>query len=201
VTAEEYGGALMSITLFLILPLECLVLAARIFRSELKEKTWSTLYALPRSLPGVAYPKLAGCLLGLLPVTAYFVLGAVLDPEDVDRIKRDIVQEPYILAVIACYVCHFLLFVHLTSLFSIHANGWVGVLLAVTTLFIGLWVQSACVYAPLMFLSMRGGMPGLGRPDAYLGVAFSLSAGVLLIITAVAHYLIGVRLKAAAAAS
>jgi hypothetical protein len=89
----------------------------------------------------------------------------------------------------------------LASLFSIHTNGWVGVLLAVTALFIGMWVQSACVYAPLMVVSMRGGMVGPNGPELYLGVAYSLSAAVLVIITAVAHYLIGVRLRTAAAAS
>lgn len=201
VTAEEFGGALMSVTLFLILPLETLVLAARIYRSELKEKTWSTLYALPRSLAGVAYPKLAGCLLGLVPVTAYFVLGAVLDARDIGDFSHDLREQPHRIAVVVCFVCHFLLFVHLTALFSIQTNGWIGVLLALTALFIGMWVQSACVYAPLLVLSLRGGGMGPGASGLYEGIAFSFSAAVLLVMTAVSHYLIAVRLRTAAAAS
>jgi hypothetical protein len=201
VTAEEYGGALMSIALFLILPLESLVLAARIFRSELKEKTWSTLYALPRSLPGVAYPKVAGCLLGLAPVTAYFVLGAVLDTQDVDRITRDVLREPYRIAMIVCFVSHFLLLLHLTSLFTIISNGWVGVLLAIVVSCIGIWIQIVLIEVPIMMLSMRGMVGPPGRFELYLGFAFSLSAAVLLLLTALVHYLIGMRLKTAAAAS
>jgi hypothetical protein len=191
----------MSITLFLILPLESLVLAARIFRSELKEKTWSTLYALPRSLPGVAYPKLAGCALGLVPVTAYFVLGAVLDPEDVERTTRDVLEEPFHVAMVVCFVCHFLLFVHLTSLLTIVSNGWVGVMLAIVISFMGVWLQVVLIEFPLMMLSMRGMAGPPGRYELYLTIAFSLSAAAVLFMTAAVHYVIGMRLKSAAASS
>jgi hypothetical protein len=124
----------------------------------------------------------------------------VLDPEDVERITREILQEPYRVTMVVCFVCHFLLFVHLTSLFTIITNGWVGVMLAVVSSFIGIWLQILLVEAPLMMFSMWG-MGGPRRFELYLGFAFSFSAAVVLIMTAVAHYLIGARLRAAAAVS
>ena len=55
VDLEDFGATLMVVSLFVLLPIESTVLASRLFRGEIRDKTWSTLCMLPRSLADVAY--------------------------------------------------------------------------------------------------------------------------------------------------
>jgi hypothetical protein len=50
---------------FLIIELNAI--AARLFRNELSEQTWSTLTLLPRSLFSIVFAKLGGAAIGLIP--------------------------------------------------------------------------------------------------------------------------------------
>ena len=63
---RELGEKLVECMLY-ALPFETVVLAARLFRAEIKEQTWATLVGLPRSIPGLALEKLGGGALGLVP--------------------------------------------------------------------------------------------------------------------------------------
>ena len=201
---EDLGSLLMGLMLWLVLPLESAWLAARTFRSELKEKTWTALMSLPLSLPEIAYPKVVGCLLALGPALFYLILGAALDSETVGETINSLFEEPLALVMFVNIIVHFILVLHLSSLYSILTNTWVGLLLTGFTWAIGAWVMYLCLMIPLMLLSMGGTPIGTGAgfdPDDYVTVAFGCAAILLLGVSALLHWTIGTRLKAAAAAS
>lgn len=66
----------MSLVGFLIL--EASIFASRIFHDEIRLQTMSALLMLPRSIPYVAYSKMAGCLLGLLPALSWLIICGVI---------------------------------------------------------------------------------------------------------------------------
>jgi ABC-type transport system involved in multi-copper enzyme maturation permease subunit len=195
---QHIGDILLGLTLFLFLPLEGVVLAARIYRSELRDRTWSTLMQLPRSLPEVVYPKLVGCLLGLAPAVLYLGLGAVLAPRTLDNFVRDALGNVTGFLGVVCFLSHALLFMHLTALFAIVTNAWLGALLAMATSFVIVCGQYAVFIVPLLFFAWRAGGPGFDE-ETYFAVMLGLSDVVLLAASVMAHLLIGQRLKQEAA--
>jgi hypothetical protein len=60
------------------LGIEATLIAVRVFRTEIKDRTWGTLALLPRSVPEMAYAKLLGASLGLLPALTFLVGGTIL---------------------------------------------------------------------------------------------------------------------------
>lgn len=69
--------------------LELAWIAGLVFRQERRWKTWSSLAVLPWSLRRIAYHKVLGCALSLLPALLYMALGAVLVlPDVVEEISR-----------------------------------------------------------------------------------------------------------------
>jgi hypothetical protein len=198
IDADDVGDVLMWLTLFIVLPLECLVLAARIYRSEIKDRTWSTLMELPRSLPEIAYPKLCGCLLGLVPVTFYFGLGAALAPDTIASIFEEAVEHPEGLLGMLLYFGYLLLFIHLVGLFSVLTNAWLGALLGIVASFITIMANYMLAVMPLIMLSIGPGGPTMD-PEVYLRIILVLSIGAVCAGAALMHYLIGVNLKSAAA--
>jgi ABC-type transport system involved in multi-copper enzyme maturation permease subunit len=195
---HHIGDMLLFLTLFVFLPVECIVLAARIYRSELRERTWSTLMQLPRSLPEVVYPKLAGCALGLAPAVLYLGLGAVLAPNTIDNFFTDVLAEVNGFLGVVCFLGHVLLFIHLTSLFAIVTNAWLGALLAIATSFVIMLGQYAVFVIPMIFLAWRAGGPGFDE-ESYIAIILVLSNAVLLTAAVAVHLLIGQRLKQEAA--
>lgn len=192
------GDMLLSLTVFVYLPIESVVLAARIYRSELHDRTWSTLMQLPRSLPEVAYAKLVGGVLGLAPLTLYLGLGAVLAPATVDGFARDVLGDLNGLLGLACVLAHAVLFVHLTTLFSILSNAWLGAVLAMASSFILACANWAVVFVVVMYLSMQSGGTWINE-EFCLRVLAVLSSVVVFGAVAAVHFLIGARLKQAAA--
>jgi ABC-type transport system involved in multi-copper enzyme maturation permease subunit len=201
VDSEEFGTLLMTVMLYLALPLEGLLLAARIFRGELKEKTWTALVSLPLSLPEIAYPKVVGCLLGLGPAVLYFLFGMYQDPDSVGRFINDMTADWVGPVVLLNFIVHALLLLHLSSLLSIMTNTWVGLLLTVLVWVMGFWALSACITLPLMLMSIGGGGPPAIDPELYMQLAWSASAVFIMAVVVALHVAIGSRLKAAAAAS
>jgi len=67
------------------LGIEATIIAARLYRSEIKDRTWATLSLLPRSVPQIAYAKLAGAAIGLIPALLFLVGGGVLALPEFDR--------------------------------------------------------------------------------------------------------------------
>lgn len=71
--------------------LELAWIAGGVFRQERRWKTWSSLAMLPYSLRRIAYHKVLGCALGLLPALVFMALGAFIVLPDV----MEWVSRPY----------------------------------------------------------------------------------------------------------
>lgn len=194
ITVEKYGELLMGLMAYVVLPLESIVLASRVFRAEIKERTWSTLCMLPRSLPGIAYSKILGAGLALLPSLGYFMLGSLLCPRAVSDFFRDLTDAEAIV-LLAFVVANFVLFLHLVTWYSLIMSSWFGIMVAFLTWFGGLWLWYLCLILPLM---LRIIAPS-GGEDWYILITNGIMSWVLLGLAAVLHVNIGSRLRAAAA--
>ena len=194
VDAEDFGSVLMVGALFVVIPIEATVLASRLFRGEIKEKTWSTLYMLPRSLANVAYSKVGGTLLALAPAVFYFFLGTQLYPDGV-RQFLDELDEPSVLVATFMICAHFVFFLHLVTWFSMLTNSWTGVLLALLTWFGGMWAWYFCLMIPMFMGAVTGSM----NPENYLLTVNIISGWALLALAVMLNIHIGVRLRSAAA--
>lgn len=178
---HRMGQTLMIIVLFGALPVELTLLAARLFRAEIKEGTWANLAGLPLSMAQIAYAKVAGSLLGLVPALTLLVLGALLSPESVRDALFSARGEGVMFVVIyGYYFAIFMIFLHLTALYSILFNAWAGVLLAYLTMQIG-----SCFIAPILMLpAMMIGALSSWVGTEYLGALIGMGiygAGILAI--------------------
>jgi ABC-type transport system involved in multi-copper enzyme maturation permease subunit len=201
VNARRFGEALLIVMVFLVLPLELTLLAARIYRSEIKERTWPALMSLPASLPAIAYAKLAGCALGFLPTVLYLWLGSVLSPETLENAVEYLARYPYSIPPWTCFVLLGVLFVHLTVLYSILSNAWAGILMAAVSALIVFVLSISLVFTPMLLLTLARGAAGPPPfdPDTYFAVAFSVVAVFGLGLIVGVHLCIGWRLRVAAA--
>ena len=201
VDPEDVGEMMTIMTVYFLLPIESMVIACRLFRTEIKERTWPLLLSPPLSLPEIAYAKVAGALTALVPCAFFFWLGAVLDAGGFSDMLADFFDEPNFLLFFALYFSHLLLFVHLTTLLSLLSNAWAGALLAIFAAFIGAWVNVFGVNLPLILLQTSPGGMGMNRDEQmlYYAVAMVLSLAVVLLLVGCVHMLIGARLKSVAA--
>ncbi len=193
-TWAEIGLTTMGISA-LVLALELVIVAGRVFRVELRWKTLSSLAMLPISLRRVAYHKVLGCLLACLPAAIYFVIGfACASPEmwrslhkwwewkekvGLDRALKAAIEWEVIGGfAFAFMVVIFLL--HLTSLFSLRFK-WGALPMAVAATWAG------CMFAvPLAFYMFKS-------------AAFIALISLLVVVIGVLHVRIGARLEQLAA--
>ena len=180
---DAVGFSLMVVMLFGAFPIEATIIAARLYRREIKEGTWPILAGLPLSIAHISYAKAAGGLLGLVPAVVLFFVGGLLAPGRVaEMLVGSASGGPAVLVAIGYYLVLFAIFLHLTTLYSILLNAWAGVLLALLTFWLG-----GCFMGPIMFLpamiisSATGGMEDLAAiigmfvyGTAILGICFGL---------------------------
>ncbi|REJ75835.1 MAG: hypothetical protein DWQ34_28050 [Planctomycetota bacterium] len=197
VDAEDFGNLAMGLVVFLFLPLELLLLAARIFREETRDRTWPTLMALPLSLPEIAYPKLFGSLLAIVPLLFYLLLGACLAPLTIADMIDNFIEYPYGLMWIAIVLLGVLIVLHFATLYSMMTNTWLGILLALGTGFLLLILTYMAVAAPvfLWMMSQRGMTTGFDE-EVYLTIAAVIVGAIYCAIAAAMHYAIASRLRA-----
>jgi hypothetical protein len=193
---EALGGTLVVTMLCIAVPVELTILASRLFRAEVKEGTWPTLVGLPRSIPGLAAGKVGGALMGVAPALALAVLGAAIAPDTIVRAFFDSSGTAGFVFVYVYYFAVFLVFLHLTTLYSIIFNSWAGVLLALVTV----WFAS-CFTGPLLILPalLLGSMSGLGSEWIGIFVGLGVYGGAFLAICFGLQVLIVQQLRAAAA--
>jgi ABC-type transport system involved in multi-copper enzyme maturation permease subunit len=193
---RETGVMLMAIMLWGAIPLELTVVAARLFRGEIKDRTWPGLVSLPVSIAELAYAKAAGGVLGLVPAIAYFGLGAALAPDWLaEKVLDPTGEGGAILASHIAAAVWLLVFLHLTALYSILINAWAGVFLALLTLFVG-----TCFTYPLLAIPAMIVMVAAEAGGALLGLALSavIFAGIAGLICFALQLLIAQRLRVAA---
>ncbi|MBL8849029.1 MAG: hypothetical protein JNG89_05070 [Planctomycetaceae bacterium] len=193
IDADDFGSVLMGLMLFLALPLELVAISSRVFRSEVKDRTWSSLCMLPNSLPWIAYSKLGGSLLALAPAVFYFVVGALFNPNDVMQYIQDLDDTNTLVGTLAV-VANLVFFMHLVAWLSLLMNSWVAILLAFVAWIGAVWLFQLCVIVPFMFMGFAGGGPS---QSYFLGVYAVMSIGLLL-LAGVLHWHIAGRLRHAA---
>ncbi|MEX2286988.1 MAG: hypothetical protein WD648_07865 [Planctomycetaceae bacterium] len=174
---RNIGEMLVGWMLFL-LAAEIALIASRIFREEVRNRTHAGLMLLPHSTAGIAYSKIAGCLLGLLPGLCYLYIGVTMAPEVMDDFF-DLLGEPAFWWFLSMYV----LFVHVTVLFSLLFK-WGGLPLAFGAVFL----SNAFCLTPFTF----------ARPSDAEGV-FVILAFMAIVGSGFLHFAIAERLRASAA--
>lgn len=107
----------------LLLGLELAISSSRIFHEENKWKTLSTLFLLPKSTAAIAYSKVAGCLLGLVPAAVWLLLGCVIGLDYVSEGLEEILTDADAFAGITFFVVQYFLMVHLSALLSLFVRA------------------------------------------------------------------------------
>lgn len=178
---HRLGQMLMAIVLFGAIPIELTLLAARLFRAEIKDGTWANLAGLPLSMAHIAYAKVVGSLLGLAPALALLLLGALLSPESIRDTLLSARGEGVMLVVMyGYYFAFFLIFLHLTALYSILINAWAGVLLAFLTMQVASCFLGWILFIPVMLVGALSSWTGTEYLGALLGMGI-YGAGILAI--------------------
>ncbi len=176
--ATELGVA----ALFLTIPgllIEASIYASRIFHAEVKWRTLPALMMLPQSTARIAYSKVAGCLIGLLPATFWSLVAAKVAGAEFGNLVAEFRDEPG-----AWFVAfQFILFLHLTAYLSLTIK-WGALPLSFAIVYIAI----SCCSFPVL-----GVVAGPGE-----GV-FGFFSFVELVVIAALHPLIGYRLQEVAA--
>jgi hypothetical protein len=183
ITPEVEGGiifwvSLLATAMFLALD------AARVFQEEVRWKTLSSLVTLPMSIPELAYRKVAGILIGTLPLLAGCVVGMALALDDFIRFVDDMGSTEFGGVIVA--ILQYVLFLHLTAFLSLVIKR--GALPAAIA------IQYVGGSFFLIFVEMAGMVSGSADgPLFFIGF-------ICVALTIVLHRAIGIRLERAAAA-
>lgn len=185
ILTQEFEGTLLIWTSLVVAIIWLAVEASRIFKDEVRWKTLSSLMMLPISVRELAYRKVAGALLGTLPVLVYFMVGLMLVPNDVGDFFGEMFKHPEGFEVLAVMILQFVLFLHLTAFLSlVLKRGALPLAIAIHylggTMFMG--------FVGVLFATMGG-----------FGGMFFIVAPVVIVLTVILHWAIGFRLERAAA--
>ena len=174
-------GDIMVWTAIAGLLIEASALAAHVFRDEINYRTLAGIMILPTSVARIAYAKVTGCLLALIPATLLFCAGAVLTPYNFREIVSELADEPGAWLAVTIYI----FFVHLVAFLSLYLK-WGALCAALGILLIGYVVGGGTI---AMVFAVAGYSPG--------AVEVLLSCIVLIMVglTVGLHLLIGVRLQ------
>jgi len=177
---KDFGQMCMSIGIFALV-IEAAVQASRVFYTETKWKTLSSIVLLPKSIGQIAYPKVAGAAIALIPATALLMLGIISAPESFGDFIEDVATEPGFWY----FVSQVVLGIHLAAVFSLYLK-WGALPIAVASV----W---GCNMLLIFFLAtiVRSGPPE--------GI-FGLLAICTFIACGAMHFWIGRRLEEVAAA-
>ena len=184
VTQEFEGGLLIWVSL-VVTAIWLAVEASRIFKDEVRWKTLSSLMMLPISVRELAYRKVAGALLGTLPLLVCFIVGLMLVPKDVGDFFNEMFRHPQGFEMLAVMILQFVLFLHLTAFLSLVLKR--GALpLAIAIHYVGGMLFMA--FVGLLFAAIGSA-----------GVMVFIVAPGCIVVTGILHWAIGFRLERAAA--
>jgi len=157
----DYGAAIV-VTSLALAACELALFASRIFNEELKWNTLGVTLMMPRSPTRIAYGKLVGCLLTMVPSVVCCLVGTALAPKFVGE---HIVTPETWGGVVA-----FAAFLHVTAFLSLYVK-WGALPAAIGIVFI---FGTCCIY-PLFSLPMMmiylitDSETALIMPTIYLG--------------------------------
>jgi ABC-type transport system involved in multi-copper enzyme maturation permease subunit len=189
-SASDLGGSLFGFGIgFLVL--DVVQSAAKIFRVELQDQTWSALMMLPRGLNNIAWSKIGGCAIAWWPSLTMIFLGGLLVPSAVSSIV-DALTHPETFFGLLYFVLQVVLFLELTVLTSISLT-WAAWPLAAPLSFFAVLLSNS-----LLFTCLLTSLSSSGGSDA-IQVIFFLLSGVSTVIAGVLYQRIGARLTMKAA--
>lgn len=181
-TSRSYSiqeiGMTMFWTMLIVILIEISLISSRVFHVEIQWKTLVSTAMLPHSMAYIAYSKLLGSLLSILPACFYMGLGVMFSINEMRYDTGMILVEPgfWMMCV------EILFFWHLTAFLSTYIK-WGALPLA----FIIMWVGNMFYFVAinLVMLGVRmNAMEGIN-------VAFTF---ILLVLIIIFHYLIKDRL-------
>ena len=171
------------------LGIEATIIAARLYRSEIKDRTWATLSLLPRSVPQIAYAKLAGAAIGLIPALLFLVGGGILALPELDR-EFDHIRFTDVMAIVF-FTLQVLAGTQLAMFLSV-ALDFAAWPLAIAMAAFGMGLETAMLVSCCLGLFNMRGSSG----DLFIFVSGSFLAAALFVTF---HVLTLVRLDAARA--
>jgi len=123
---SESGPIVAYTMLFGVIPIEATLLASRFLHTEIQQNTLGSLAMLPRSLPSLAWSKLAGTSLALIPSAFFIIAGLLCAPEQLSDffswVPEDNMAEFFL--VVLGVLGHSLFFWHLVAALSLRMNPW-----------------------------------------------------------------------------
>lgn len=160
---------------------------SRVFQEEMRWKTLSSLATLPFSMRELAYRKLAGTLIGTLPLLGATALGALMAAEDVGKFFNEMLRQSTFFGMFVVMILQYVLFLHLTAFLSLIIKR--GALpLAVAIQYMG----GSFLMGVLTMIFAFGGSRGPG-------LVFVITGAICAIGSVILHRAIGGRLARAAA--
>lgn len=177
-TLEECGLTLFWSMLIVVL-IEISLFSSRIYHVEIQWNTLTSTAMLPISMSQIAYSKLAGALLSLVPACAYLLLGCLFAFENIIENMGEILPEPGFWMM----VVEVLFFWHLTAFLSTYIK-WGALPLAFVLMLVGNMMLG--IFISLMLMGSSSG-DGEG-----LSLIFTLAMSVGIVIS---HFLINERLS------
>ncbi len=183
---KEVLGGFLVISSLAVTAISLALDASRVFKSEVRWKTLSSLVLLPFSVREIAYRKVFASVPGVTPYLLYCLAGLTLIPKEFSQFLDGMASHPEGLMFLAISVSQYILFLHLTAYLSLVMKR--GALpLAVAIQYVG----GVFLVMPISLIFMRS--PG-GQDVEMLFIL----AGTL-VVTGVLHGAIGARLARAAA--
>ena len=165
-------------TMLVVLLIEISLISARVFHVEVQWNTLVSTAMLPQSMSKIAYSKVFGCLLGLVPACFYMMIGFVLCIDEMFYDIGMILVEPGFW--MACF--EILFFWHLTALLSTYIK-WGALPLA----FVLMWVGNMFFILSVNLIALGGGSSVL----ELLNIIFTLA---MFVCIAISHFIIKKRL-------
>lgn len=133
--------------------LELAIQAGRVFKSEVKWGTHSSLMTLPLPPGSMVTQKIVGCLLGIIPYFVFLIIGMILVPSEVDSFFSALFRgDGEGLALLIIFFGAFVLWLYLTAFYSLILK-WGALPLALLTVFMGTQCVTSAIMIPMTMMS------------------------------------------------
>ena len=155
----ESVSALLIATSVIAFLLELGTLSARVFGTEVRDKTLSALAVLPGSFTALMYGKVLASLLALIPAVVTFLIAGMISPESCGQFLDDVV------------FCEEGFYAGATCLLTAHLIAYLSLIVRRGAFLLGLAVM---ILWQTLFVAMSGDDSLVGASLVYLSVAIAL---------------------------
>jgi len=185
-------GVIFLVTGLIFFALQCVYISSTIFNHEIERKTYSTLIMLPVSLKRIAYSKLLGGAVFLIPSVVFILIGVTFFSNFFQKIPLS-VNSLSRLSMILSGIVQFIFYLYLVTLFSLKVR-YGGFVLAGIVYFIiqiGFGIPSMMI---AMLSAIPFGVVGNFYSEVFAIVTSSITIGLYVFAIIFTHRLIGRRL-------